>query len=155
MKRGVKRTNVSYKLLTGGLRSRDKEQRDEPIPQGDAKKPKFVSAIPLASEIWDEYMSIGLGTRVLTAWDSRLFGTYCVMCAEFESHVMGNLKTGFWTPPASWLAQYRMYGELFGVVPAGRTRIKERTPASGRPNGTQEKDREEKGSPENNSGFFD
>lgn len=126
---GKKRNSANLKLVQGEVRSKDKEQvENEPQYDTDPVKPLFVKKIPLASKIWDEYMRMGLGKKVLTEPDSRAFGTLCCLCAEFETHVLtseGGRKHPL-TPSPAWICQYRMLCELFGLVPAGRTRINEK-----------------------------
>lgn len=137
MRRGVKTENLNIKLVKGTAIEQQhraskepKRNRDanfqEPTPTGEATKPAFVKKIALASAIWDEYMTMGLGTRVLTDWDARTFGAFCLMSAEIESQALNAGPEGALTPNSSFMAQYRMYAELFGLVPAGRTRIKEK-----------------------------
>lgn len=159
MRPGTKKSNIDYKLLQGGgsIRSRDKVQLNEPTPTGDAVKPDWLHTVPVAEDIWDEYMKMGFGSRVLTNWDSRMFALYCVMCAEIEISMNARQKGQLVTTPCpAWLAQYRMYAELFGLVPAGRTRIKER-PQMSRPSETKTGTHNQTGStvPQTAEGFFD
>lgn len=131
MQRGVKTENLNIKLVKGTAKE-PKRNRDtnfnEPTPTGDAVKPAFVKRVALASQIWDEYFEMGLGTRVLTSWDSKTFGTFCLMSAEIEAQAMSAKPGEALVPNSAFLAQYRMYAELFGLVPAGRTRVKEKPP---------------------------
>lgn len=134
MQRGVKVNNKRFKVVTGNWRARDEKAyggEPETLDSGDPVAPAFVLkhtppknelGLTSAHAVWLEYMEMRIGKRILTREDSRTFGLYCVMCADIENAII----LGLGTPNAAHLAQYRMYAELFGLVPAGRARLKER-----------------------------
>lgn len=150
MKRGTKKDNAHTKEMKGEVRSRDKEQiNTEPrFVASEPVMPDFLKKIPLAVTIWNEYMKMGLGERILTEPDSRTFALYCIMCAEFETMIRTRAIDDPMTPAAAWLAQYRMYAELFGLVPAGRARIQEKPSATINENPNKDKNQSGKDRPQ-------
>lgn len=119
MFRGSKPQSAADKLTRGNPGKRAINDA-EPIPEGEIKKPAFVKG--KAARLWKQYTPDLQLKGVLTAWDVDMFGTWCVLMAQFQK------EPDHFT--ASKLTQLRTLGESFGLLPPGRARMKARPAAT-------------------------
>jgi len=113
VKRGQKPTPTSLKLVTGNPGNR-KLNESEPRPTGEVQKPSFIKGA--AARIWAKYTPSLIEQGVLTPWDADMFGTWCVLMAEFQKD-----PDRF---TSARLTQMRALAGAFGLLPAERARLK-------------------------------
>ena len=108
--------------------------RNEPVPAAvdDLKSPP--AGLPEAAQVvWRRLAPDLVDKKVLTAWDSDLFGAYCIAKAQYDACrermgddyvVMGSMKqlvkSPYWVEMNEALTQMIRLSARFGLSPADR-----------------------------------
>jgi hypothetical protein len=96
------------KVLRNTLRS-DRARHQVVVDDGVVEPPL---GLPLeAGLVWSELAPSLIASGLLRAIDAGAFGQYCVLTAHLRQLWPINEA-----PPASYIGQWRLLGELFGVV---------------------------------------
>jgi len=106
------RKPTGLKIVTGNPGKRPLPE-NEPIPQGEVKKPAFVTG--KATQLWKKRAPELERLGILTSIDVEMFGAWCCLMAEFqESPRSFN---------AARLSQMRALASSFGLDPSARARM--------------------------------
>src|SRR5262249_7415297 len=111
---GRKPKPTSLHLIEGTFNAtRHAARSDEPQPEGEVVKPRFVKGT--AAKLWAQYAPGLIAQGVLTSWDVDMFGAWCVLMSEFQTNPQKFT--------AAQMSQMRALASAFGLLPAERSRL--------------------------------
>lgn len=127
---------------------------EEPEPRrGIPKMPSYLSAFPIAVEEWERESKILDDMGVLTEADCATLATRCYLASQIQTLALDIKKEGYVIDIQSLnkknqlietskanpkciqlktlLSEYRQLGNLFGLDPSSRTKLKAESPKGG------------------------
>ncbi len=125
------------KLIQGNPGKRPLNESEPEPPKGIPEMPAYLEAFPIAVSEWEREVKILDDMGIMTIADSGILATRCYMAAQIQAiskeikkkgrtikTMMGRKTNPLVTQLTKYITEYRQIGNLLGLDPSGRSKIK-------------------------------